>query len=137
MKLSLVRINYWLLVLRLNVSVNNFLSCRDRAIASWVIDKYFRGLKCPAHGQNPAAVVSESRPLALESHTLPLNHHATLNQLLTHFRVLCNAVQIHQKLLIVRNERYCQKRTQPVTYLHVLCNTVQIHQKPSYCQKRT
>ena len=33
-----------------------FQSCRDRAIASWVINQYFRGVKCLAQGHNTAAV---------------------------------------------------------------------------------
>ena len=54
--------NGWLLVvLRLNVPVNNFQSCRDGAIASWVINQYFRGVKCLAQGHNTAAVGLEPR----------------------------------------------------------------------------
>ena len=34
----------------------NFQSCRDGAIASWVINQYFRGVKCLAQGHNTAAV---------------------------------------------------------------------------------
>ena len=33
-----------------------FQSCRDGAIASWVINQYFRGVKCLAQGHNTAAV---------------------------------------------------------------------------------
>ena len=33
-----------------------FQSCRDGATASWVINQYFRGVKCLAQGQNTAAV---------------------------------------------------------------------------------
>ena len=51
----------WLVVLRLNVPVNNFQSCRDGAIASWVINQYFRGVKCLAQGHNTAAVGLEPR----------------------------------------------------------------------------
>ena len=43
-------------VLRLNVQVNNFQSCRDGAMASWVINQYFQGVKCLAQGHNTAAV---------------------------------------------------------------------------------
>ena len=46
----------WLVVLRLNVPVNNFQSYRDGATASWVINQYFRGVKCLAQGHNTAAV---------------------------------------------------------------------------------
>ena len=46
----------WLVVLRLNVPVNNF-----SAIASWVINQYFRGVKCLAQGHNTAAVGFEPR----------------------------------------------------------------------------
>ena len=51
----------WLVVLRLNVPVNNFQSCRDGAIASWVINQYFRGVKCLAEGHNTAEVGLEPR----------------------------------------------------------------------------
>ena len=33
-----------------------FQSCRDEATASWVINQYFRGVKCLAQGHNTAAV---------------------------------------------------------------------------------
>ena len=33
-----------------------FQSCRDGATASWVINRYFRGVKCLAQGHNTAAV---------------------------------------------------------------------------------
>ena len=33
-----------------------FQSCRDGAIASWVINQYFRGVKCLAQGHNTEAV---------------------------------------------------------------------------------
>ena len=33
-----------------------FQSCRDGAIASWIINQYFRGVKCLAQGHNTAAV---------------------------------------------------------------------------------
>ena len=33
-----------------------FQSCRDRATASWVINQYFRGVKCLAQRHNTAAV---------------------------------------------------------------------------------
>ena len=38
-----------------------FQSCRDGAIASWVINQYFRGVKCLAQGLNTAAVGLEPR----------------------------------------------------------------------------
>ena len=38
-----------------------FQSCRDGAIASWVIYQYFRGVKCLAQGHNTAAVGFEPR----------------------------------------------------------------------------
>ena len=34
----------------------SFQSCRDGATASWVINQYFRGVKCLAQGHNTAAV---------------------------------------------------------------------------------
>ena len=48
--------SHCLFVLRLNVPVNNFQSCRDGATASWVINQYFQGVKCLAQGHNTAAV---------------------------------------------------------------------------------
>ena len=38
-----------------------FQSCRDGAIASWVLNQYFRGVKCLAQGHNTAAVGLEPR----------------------------------------------------------------------------
>ena len=38
-----------------------FQSCRDGAIASWVINQYFRGVKCLAQGHNTADVGLEPR----------------------------------------------------------------------------
>ena len=38
-----------------------FQSCRDGAIASWVINQYFRGVKCLAQGHNMAEVGLEPR----------------------------------------------------------------------------
>ena len=38
-----------------------FQSCRDGAIASWVINQYFWGVKCLAQGHNTAAVGLEPR----------------------------------------------------------------------------
>ena len=38
-----------------------FQSCRDGAIASWVINQYFRGVKCLAQGHNTAVVGFEPR----------------------------------------------------------------------------
>ena len=38
-----------------------FQSCRDGAIASWVFNQYFRGVKCLAQGHNTAAVGLEPR----------------------------------------------------------------------------
>ena len=55
-----------------------FQSCRDEAIASWVINQYFRGVKCLAQGYNTAAVGFEPGPLIPESDTLPLSHCAPL-----------------------------------------------------------
>ena len=37
-----------------------FQSCRDGATASWVINQYFRGVKCLAQGHNTAAVGFET-----------------------------------------------------------------------------
>ena len=51
-----------------------FQSCRDGATASWVINQYFRGVKCLAQGHNTAAVGIEpptSRSGVLHSTTEP------------------------------------------------------------------
>ena len=53
-----------------------FQSYRDGATASWVINQYFREVKCLAQGHNMTAVGFEPRPLAPESDTLPLSHRA-------------------------------------------------------------
>ena len=50
---------FYLFVLRLNVPVNNFsvMSGRShRFLGSWVINQYFRGVKCLAQGHHTAAV---------------------------------------------------------------------------------
>ena len=54
-------VDSWLVVLRLNFPVNNFSVMSDGAIASWVINQYFRGVKCLAQGHNTAAVGLERR----------------------------------------------------------------------------
>ena len=43
-----------------------FQSCRDGAIASWVINQYFRGVKCLAQGHNTAAVGLEPPQKVME-----------------------------------------------------------------------
>ena len=45
-----------LLVLRRKVPVNNFSVMSGRSHRSWVINQYFRGVKCLAQGHNTAAV---------------------------------------------------------------------------------
>ena len=52
-----------------------FQSCRDGATASWVINQYFRGVKCLAQGHNTAALGFEpltSRSGVRHSTTEPL-----------------------------------------------------------------
>ena len=51
----------WLLCWGLTSQSTIFQSCRDGAIASWVINQYFRGVKCLAQGHNTAAVGFEPR----------------------------------------------------------------------------
>ena len=55
-----------------------FQSCWDEAIASWVINQYFRGVKCLAQGHTTAAVGFEPPTLAPEFDTVPLSHRAPL-----------------------------------------------------------
>ena len=58
-----------------------FQSCRDGAIASWVINQYFRGVKCLAQGHNTAAVGFEprtSRSGVRHSTTEPPRSHLTV-----------------------------------------------------------
>ena len=62
-----------------------FQSCRDGATASWVINQYFRGVKCLAQGHNTAAVgfepptsrsgVRMSSCFPLEKEYFPSNFH--------------------------------------------------------------
>ena len=56
---------YWFLYLVGCVGLTSqstiFQSCRDGAIASWVINQYFRGVKCLAQGHNTAEVGLELR----------------------------------------------------------------------------
>ena len=70
-----------------------FQSCRDGATASWVINQYFRGVKCLAQGHNTAAVGFEpptSRSGVRHSTTEPprsplkiifMNHFSLISQL--------------------------------------------------------
>ena len=54
-------INGWLLCWGLTSQSTIFQSYRDGASASWVINQYFRGVKCLAQGHNTAAVGLEPR----------------------------------------------------------------------------
>ena len=59
-----------------------FQSYRDGAIASWVINQYFRGVKCLAQGHNTAAVGLEprtSRSGVRHSTTEPPRSHTNAN----------------------------------------------------------
>ena len=47
-----------------------FQSCRDGAIASWVINQYFRGVKCLAQGHNTGGGRFRTPDLSLRSPTL-------------------------------------------------------------------
>ena len=66
---ALIRITYWIptffmvgwLCWGLTSQSTIFQSCRDGAIASWVINQYFRGVKCLAQGHNTAEVGLEPR----------------------------------------------------------------------------
>ena len=51
----------WLVGCGLTSQSTIFQSYRDGAIASWVINQYFRGVKCLAQGHNTAAVGLEPR----------------------------------------------------------------------------
>ena len=73
-----------------------FQSCRDGATASWVINQYFRGVKCLAQGHNTAAVGLEpptSRSGVRDSTTEPprspfLRCHVYIHKCLTLLRRL-------------------------------------------------
>ena len=64
-----------------------FQSCRDGATASWVINQYFRRVKCLAQGHNTAAVGFEPPDLSLRSPTL--YHWATAPRFNAVTQVLC------------------------------------------------
>ena len=49
----MTRLNY---VLHITSKSTIFQSCRDGATASWVINQYFRGVKCFAQGHNTVVV---------------------------------------------------------------------------------
>ena len=49
-------VGYFCLCWGLTSQSTIFQSCRDRATASWVINQYFRGVKCLAQGHNTAAI---------------------------------------------------------------------------------
>ena len=57
---TLIRLCCWL-CWGLTSQSTIFQSCQDGAIASWVINQYFRGVKCLAQGHNTAAVGLEPR----------------------------------------------------------------------------
>ena len=68
-----------------------FQSCRDGAIASWVINQYFRGVKCLAQGHNTAAVGLEpqtSRSGVRHSTTEPPRSPLGYLQIFPHFQRL-------------------------------------------------
>ena len=73
-----------------------FQSCRDGATASWVINQYFRGVKCLAQGHNTAAVGIEpptSRSGVRHSTTEPPRSPEQRR-----FRRACASVQSRQNL---------------------------------------
>ena len=55
-KLNLQSLSYVCLCWGLTSQSTIFQSCRDGATASWVINQYYRGVKCLAQGHNMAAV---------------------------------------------------------------------------------
>ena len=73
----LLILNYWGFCLCWGLTSQStiFQSCRDGATASWVINQYFRGVKCLAQGHNTAALgieppTSRSGVLRLSALTL-------------------------------------------------------------------
>ena len=70
--------NSFCLCLGLTSQSTIFQLCRDGATASWVINQYFRGVKCLAQGHNTAEVGFEPPTSRSESDTLPLSHRAPL-----------------------------------------------------------
>ena len=79
-----------------------FQSCRDGATASWVINQYFRGVKCLAQGHNMAAVGLEpptSRSEVRHSTTEPpCSPYASMNQWkLAHLCLSLIVVKKHHK----------------------------------------
>ena len=74
----LCRVSFVCLCWGLTSQSTIFQSCRDGATASWVINQYFRGVKCLAQGHNTAAVGIEPPTSRSGSDTLPLSHRAPL-----------------------------------------------------------
>ena len=113
-----------LFVLRLNVQSTIFQSFRNGATASWVINQYFRGVKCLAQGHNTAAVGFEPRPLAPESDTLPLSHRAPL---------LGNSGAIYNLNTFTKTEKNKPRLTEQIGLLVLqlnLCNFVLLQLAP-------
>ena len=83
-----------------------FQSCRDGAIASWVINQYFRGVKCLAQGHNTAAVGLEPRTSrsgvrhsTTEPPRSPQSDQRLCNALNGHLRTQCFFMQIAKTLI--------------------------------------
>ena len=81
-----------------------FQSCRDGATASWVINQYFRGVKCLAQGHNTVAVGFEpptSRSRVRHSTTEPPCW-SPWSDLSVHLWIL--------QIIMVQSNRICRKK---------------------------
>ena len=79
-----------------------FQSCRDGATASWVINKYFRGVKCLAQGHNTAAVGFEPSTSRSGVDTLPLSHRAPLISDSTYLLTMKMSQAVHHLITIMK-----------------------------------
>ena len=81
-----------------------FQSCRDGATASWVINQYFRGVKCLAQGHNTAAVGIEPLSFSFLNLLLALNQ-VLPDQVRIHIRI---PVEIRCATTFLDNKRGCE-----------------------------
>ena len=97
-----------------------FQSCRDGAIASWVINQYFRGVKCLAQGHNTAEVGLEprtSRSGVRHSTTEPLRSPVT-------FRSFGLAASVHTHAR--------ERRLHQSSHYEVVLEYLPFHKRNSY-----
>ena len=109
-----------------------FQSCRDGATASWVINQYFRGVKCLAQGHNTAAVGFEpptSRSGVRHSTTEPPRspYYNALSHLHTNIflSVFALCPKICRKIKDGKKEKKKKKKNENrLTNKNVTCKTI-------------